>query len=131
MLLEGEGYHVLTSEQAIGAMQLFVSHPIDEVIPDSEIPGMTVDVFARHMKALKPNVTIPMVSGDGQLSEEQLKIVDGYMLKADLISIFLERVKALLSGAYLSRDEFSTSGLDIRTEIVEAIKPFRVHAKAA
>ena len=50
MFLEGEGYHVLTSAESIGAMQLFVSHPIDEVILDFEIPGMTVDVFARHMK---------------------------------------------------------------------------------
>ena len=72
-----------------------------------------------------------MVSGDGQFSEEQLKMVHGFMLKADSISIFLERIKVMLGGAYLSPDESSTSGVDIRTEIVEAIKQFRVQAIAA
>jgi DNA-binding response OmpR family regulator len=107
MLLENEGYRVLTAVDANSAMQLFISQPIDEVILDYQLPGITGDLVAREMKRLKPAVPILMLSGDPRLSEEQLKPVDSFLPKGDSISVFLEKVGALLALARRSLNEFS------------------------
>lgn len=53
--------------------------------------------------------------------EEQLKMVDGFLLKADSIPILLERVQALLSRDHLSQ-EVLQFGLRYRSGVVEALK---------
>jgi DNA-binding response OmpR family regulator len=96
MLLENEGYQVLTAADANRAMWLFISQPVDEVVLDHELLGVTGDAVAGEMKAIKPDVPILMLSDDRGLSEEQLKPVDGFLPKAGSISVFLERVRGLL-----------------------------------
>jgi DNA-binding response OmpR family regulator len=108
MLLENEGYRVLTAADADGAMQLFLSQPVDEVILDYQMAGITGDVVAREMKTLKPDVPILMLSGDRRLSEEQLNSVDAFLLKADSISVFLERVRTLLARRAMNESSVSS-----------------------
>jgi DNA-binding response OmpR family regulator len=96
MLLENEGYQVLTAADANRAMRLFISQPIDEVVLDHQLLDVSGDAVAREMKAIKPDVPILMLSDDRRLPEEQLKPVDGFLPKAGSISVFLERVRALL-----------------------------------
>jgi DNA-binding response OmpR family regulator len=96
MLLENEGYQVLTAADANRAMRLFISQPVDEVVLDHQLLGITGDAVAREMKAIKPDIPILMLSDDRRLSEEQLKPVDGLLRKAGSISVLLERVRALL-----------------------------------
>lgn len=131
LLLESAGYRVLTAADGNSAMQEFISHPVEEVILDYELPGITGDVIARHMKALKPSVPILMVSGDGQLPKEQLEMVDDFLLKAASISIFLERIRTLLNRAGLRRDEDSVLPNLFRPKLTEAIEPTQARVQAA
>jgi DNA-binding response OmpR family regulator len=107
MLLENEGYRVLTAADA-DAMQLFISQPVDEVILDYQMPGITGDVMAREMKTLKPDVPILMLSGGRRLSEEQLNSVDAFLLKPDSISVFLEQVRTLLARRAMNESSVSS-----------------------
>ena len=107
MLLENEGYRVLTAADA-DAMPIFISQPVDEVILDYQMPGITGDIVAREMKTLKPDVPILMLSAGRRLSEEQLNSVDAFLLKADSISVFLEQVRTLLARRAMNESSVSS-----------------------
>jgi DNA-binding response OmpR family regulator len=96
MLLENEGYQVLTAVDANSAMRLFISQRVDEVVLDYQLLEVTGDAVAREMKAIKPDVPILILSDDRRLSEEQLKPADGLLPKAGSIFALLERVSELL-----------------------------------
>ena len=97
MLLEREGYQALTAVDSNRAIDLFTSHSVDEVILDCQLPGVSGDVVARRMKAIKPGVSILMLSGDDPLPKEKLKPVEAFLFKADSITVFLDVVKTLLN----------------------------------
>jgi CheY-like chemotaxis protein len=97
MLLEGEGYDVVSATDWRNGLQLFASCAIDEVVLDYGMPGMTGDVIASHMKQLKPTVPILMVSGDGPLPRDKLKPVEAFLPKMEPIASFLATVKLLLN----------------------------------
>ena len=46
--LEGEGYRVSTAAESRRALWIFTSHPLNEVVLDYEIPGMSGDMVARE-----------------------------------------------------------------------------------
>jgi CheY-like chemotaxis protein len=100
MLLEEEGYKVVTAADWSTALQLFNAFPVDEVVLDYQMAGMTGDVIAAPMKALKPDVPILLVSGDGPLSSDKLRPVEAFLFKADAIAVFLLTVKVLLNSSF-------------------------------
>jgi DNA-binding response OmpR family regulator len=107
MLLEDEGYQVLTAVDANRAMRLFISQRVDEVLLDYQLLGVTGDTLAREMKAIKPDVPILILSDDRRLTEEQLKPADGLLPKAGSISVLLERVRELLDQRCLKESSAS------------------------
>jgi CheY-like chemotaxis protein len=96
MLLEGEGYDVVSSTDWRAGLQVFASQTIDEVILDYEMPEITGDIVASCMKQTKPNVPILMVSEEYSLPKNKLKQVEAFISKMEPIAIFLTTVKALL-----------------------------------
>jgi CheY-like chemotaxis protein len=62
-LLEISDYEVLIAQSGEQGLRLFVSHPIDAVVLDYEMPGMNGDRVARKMRRVKPDVPILMLSG--------------------------------------------------------------------
>jgi DNA-binding response OmpR family regulator len=102
MLLEEEGYEVLTAADGRNGLQLFMSYPVDEVILDYEMPGLMGDETAVQMKRLKQNVPILLLSGDSWLPEDKLKPVDAFLSKMEPIKVFLAIVKTLLSTPSLA-----------------------------
>jgi PleD family two-component response regulator len=56
ILLEENGYKVLTATSGKAALQVFVPNPVDLVPLDYHMPEMNGDVAARRMKADKPDV---------------------------------------------------------------------------
>lgn len=97
MLLEQEGYKVLTATDWRQAFDLFASHEVDEVILDYQMPGMSGDAVAIQMKRIKPDVPILLLSGDRSLSEDKVTSVDAFLFKTDSVTDFLAEVGALLT----------------------------------
>jgi CheY-like chemotaxis protein len=75
MLLEENGFEVLTASNGIDALQAFVSHPVDLVLLDYHMPQMNGDVAAAQMKACKPDVPVAPLSADDRVPQSKLLAV--------------------------------------------------------
>jgi CheY-like chemotaxis protein len=101
ILLEENGYKVLTATNGKKAVQAFVSNAVDLVLLDYHMPQMNGDVAAMHMRACKPDVPIALLSGDEWLPPDSLDAVDAFISKSEPIVSFLEKVDYLLSLRFL------------------------------
>jgi CheY-like chemotaxis protein len=103
MLLEENGYGVLTATNGKDALQAFMSHSVDLVLLDYHLPGMNGGMAAVRMKDSKPDVPVALLSGDQCLPRRDLEAVDCFMPKSEPIISFLEKVDYLLSLRFLFR----------------------------
>ena len=101
MLLEENGYKVLTAASGKDAVKVFASNPVDLVLFDQHMPQVNGDVAAIHMRACKPDVPIALLSGDDSLPPSALEAVDAFISKSEPITSLLEKVDYLLSLRFL------------------------------
>jgi hypothetical protein len=97
-------------------LQIFAPHPLDEVVFGYEIPGMSGNVAAREVKALKSTVPILILLGDDPLPEEMLKLVEAFLFQAESMPVFLAMGKTLLNKCRAVRRTFVASD---RTSVEE------------
>ena len=97
ILLERQGYEVLTALSGPEGLQLFVANPIEAVVLDYSMPGMNGDRVAAEMKRLKPSVKILLYSAYVDLPEDALKWVDRRAVKGVSPTSFLAELQQLLS----------------------------------
>ena len=97
-LLERAGYTVIPATDGTEGLGLFRAKPIDLVVVDYFLPGLTGTQVAAQMKRLKPDVPIVLVSGITE-SPEGLENVDLFVTKLELPALFLAEVAALLATA--------------------------------
>jgi CheY-like chemotaxis protein len=98
MLLEADGYRVLEATGGPEGLNLFLSYPVDAVVLDYQMPGMTGDVVATKMKSIKSQVPILLISAYGPLPESKLKSVDSFLAKSQPTTTFLSTLHDLLGG---------------------------------
>ena len=97
MLLEENGYRVLTATNGKEAVGIFMSHSVDLVLLDYHMPEMNGAAAALHMKELRADVPILLLSGDERLPQDELAAVDCFLSKSVSIDDLLEKVDYLLS----------------------------------
>src|SRR5947209_20066077 len=66
LVLEAEGYKVLTATTAEQALDLFKANEVHLVITDHLLPTIRGSDLAREMKQLKPNVPVALLTGLGE-----------------------------------------------------------------
>lgn len=66
-LFRRDGYHLLTAHSGAEALELLASHPVDVIISDQRMPGMTGVEFLRRTKALHPDTIRMTLSGFADL----------------------------------------------------------------
>jgi len=96
MLLEQNGYKVLAATDGSEGLRLFLSNPVDAVVLDYQMPGMSGDVIAAKMKVFKSHVPIMLLSSYGPLPRKKLKSVDTFLSKSQPPRIFLSALHELL-----------------------------------
>jgi DNA-binding response OmpR family regulator len=121
--LKSVGYQVLTAHDGASAVELFTSRWVDGVVLDDQMPGATGDAVASHMKAIKPNVPILPLSGNGELPQEKLQAVDRFLPKGRSTSILLAAIEALLSSSQESSYTSAIPELENQTEGPESNGP--------
>ena len=97
-LLERAGYKVIPASDGNEGLSLFRSNPIDLVVVDYFLPGLTGTQIAAPMKRLRPDVPIVLVSGITE-SPDGLENVDLFVTKLELPALFLAEVAALIATA--------------------------------
>ena len=95
MVLESAGYKVLTARNGKDALDVFRSTPIDAVVLDYFMPGMTGLSVAREMKDMRPEVPLIVLSGFASLPGETIGVVDAWMQKRD-VEVLLRELERLI-----------------------------------
>src|ERR1700748_1837071 len=62
LILEREGYHVLSATDGERALRMFAQEPIDLVLLDYVMPGLDGGTVAEEMKSQNPRVPIVLIS---------------------------------------------------------------------
>lgn len=116
MLLEENGYGVVTATNGKQAVEAFMANSVDLVVLDYHMPEMDGGKVATRMKESKPDVPVMLLSGDECLPEEVLETADCFLSKSEPIAGFLEQVDYLLSLRILFRPllGFSKAGVGDR-----------------
>ncbi len=98
MLLEQSGYTVLEASDGDQGLKLFLSHPVDAVVLDYQMPGMKGDVVAARMKRLDSHIPIMLLSAYEPLPKNKLRSVDSFLSKSQPPAVLLSALHDLLGG---------------------------------
>src|SRR5690348_5951463 len=98
MLLEKSGYQVLEASDGQEGLKLFLSHSVDAVVVDYQMPGMSGDVVAARMKRLDSHIPIMLLSAYGPLPTNKLRSVDTFLSKSQPPDVLLAALHDLLGG---------------------------------
>ena len=96
--LEQNGYKVHEATDADEGLQLFLTHHVDAVILNYQMPGKHGDVLATRMKKAKSQVPILLLSAYGPLPREKLASVDVFMTKSQEPVALLPALRLLLTA---------------------------------
>jgi CheY-like chemotaxis protein len=97
MLLESQGYQVLTAASGREGLALFASSRVPAVVLDYAMPDMTGAEVAAALKRLNPEVKILLYSAYVDLPKEELRWVDAYATKGDHPEAFFAAVRQLVA----------------------------------
>ena len=114
MLLERAGYRVLTALDGTTGLDLFAKEPVEAVVLDFAMPGMTGGEVAIRMREVKPNVPILMLSAYTSLPPEVSQSVNLSMTKGEGAPALLKKLGSLVSGSVAPGSVVADSGAKIR-----------------
>lgn len=101
LLLESQGYRVLTAESGAEGIGLLSAEDVDLVLLDYMMPGIDGGAVAEAMKKLKPSVPILMLSAYVDLPAETVAHVDRYVIKGQSPPVLLSAVAELLESGLM------------------------------
>jgi CheY-like chemotaxis protein len=99
LLLERAGYQVLTALDGPTGIEIFRHEPVEGVVLDYSMPGMTGGEVAASLRRIKPSVPILMLSAYTSLPPEVEGLVNDAMTKGEGAPAFLSRVETLFASA--------------------------------
>ena len=98
MLLERAGYRVFTALDGPRGLEIFAREPIEAVVLDFAMPGMSGGEVAVSMRRIKPQIPILMLSAYTSLPPEVHKVVNLSMTKGEGAPALLKKLGSLMSG---------------------------------
>lgn len=96
LLLESQGYVVLTAESGEEGIAVLSTEEVDLVLLDYMMPGADGGAVAETMKKIKPSVPILMLSAYVDLPSDTIAHVDRYVIKGQSPPTLLTAVAELL-----------------------------------
>jgi len=81
MLLEGEGYRILTAGSGAAGLELLAQEAVDVIVSDQRMPGMSGTEFLTRVKTIHPQTARILVSGFSELESIADAINDGAIYK--------------------------------------------------
>jgi CheY-like chemotaxis protein len=96
LILENEGYEVLSATDGEQALRMFAERPVDLVLLDYVMPGMDGGVVAKEIRNHNPGVPIVLITAS-PVEEQSLNCVNCFIHKGDGPVLLLAKVKQLLA----------------------------------
>lgn len=98
MLLEREGYEVLTADDGVAGLELFANRSVDLVVLDYHMPEPNGATVAQKMRALKPEVPLIMLSAYFEPPADAAGFIDAYVAKGQNPRVLLDQIGQLVNG---------------------------------
>jgi CheY-like chemotaxis protein len=70
LILQKQGYHVVTAASGAEALELLNRTKIDLVLSDQMMPGMTGTELTKSVKAMRPAMPVILISGVNEIPED-------------------------------------------------------------
>lgn len=99
LLLERAGYRVLTAPDGPAGLDIFAREPVEAVVLDFSMPGMTGGEVATSMRRTKPSIPILMLSAYTSLPPEVLGVINVAMTKGEGAVALLKNLGSLVTPA--------------------------------
>ena len=96
MVLEREGFTVLTARDGATGISVFETEQIDAVVLDYAMPGMDGGQVAAALRQRNPNIPILMLSAYVALPDEVMRVVSISATKGDGAFTLVDKLKGLL-----------------------------------
>ena len=96
LVLEQAGYSVLAASSGQQALDLLASHPIDLVLSDHLMPGLTGTELARQIKAQDPDLPVILISAVNEIPADA-GYADLFMSKLDGPQAMCQNIAAMLA----------------------------------
>ena len=96
ILLERAGYRVVTAPDGDAGLEIFEREPIEAVVLDYAMPGLTGAEVASRMRTIKPQIPILMLSAYTSLPVEVNDVVNLSMTKGEGAPALLKKLGSLL-----------------------------------
>src|ERR1700761_3267161 len=98
MVLEREGFTVLTAKDGKSGISLFDTEHVDAVVLDYAMPGMDGGQVAAILRARRPEIPILMLSAYIALPENVMRVVSVSATKGDGALALVDKLKGLLGA---------------------------------
>jgi CheY-like chemotaxis protein len=99
IILERQGYQVLTASEGTEGLHVFEDHHIDAVVLDYFMPGMNGGAVACAMKQSKPKVPIILLTAYVTLPDSVMQSVDAFIVKGGSPEVLLGKIAELTQPA--------------------------------
>ncbi len=109
LVLESKGYVVLTAPSGQAALSLLAQHPVDLVLSDHLMPGLTGAELARQIKAQNPELPVILISAVNEIPADAAN-ADLFMSKLDGPIAMCDNISAMLARAKDGSGNSSTNG---------------------
>ena len=96
LVLEKEGFSVLTASSGQQALSLLACHQIDLVLSDHLMPGLTGTELTRQIKASNPDLPVILISAVNEIPEDAA-FADLFMSKLDGPIAMCQNISAVLA----------------------------------
>jgi CheY-like chemotaxis protein len=96
LVLEKAGYQVLTASSGQEALQLTLGMPVDLVLSDQLMPGMSGTELAQELKARNPQIPVLLISGLNDIPPGA-ESADAFLSKVEGPVALCKQIAALLN----------------------------------
>ncbi|MCU1284602.1 MAG: response regulator receiver protein [Acidobacteriales bacterium] len=96
IVLESNGYQVLTAENGRKGLDIFAAEQIDAVLLDYRMPGMNGGEVAQEIRRSKPLIPLIMVSAANEIPEDAKNFIDAFVEKGKSPGQLLELLDSML-----------------------------------
>jgi CheY-like chemotaxis protein len=107
LVLEKEGFSVLTASSGQQALSLLAGHQIDLVLSDHLMPGLTGTELTRQIKARNPDLPVILISAVNEIPEDAV-FADLFMSKLDGPIAMCQNISAVLARSKDRSEDEST-----------------------